>query len=57
MTTATPMECEFCGKPQSGRLTCCGEHDWVSSLPWQNDGDLDARIEAAIEAGMEGEPT
>ena len=57
MTTETPMQCEHCGMEQGDRFTCCGEQDWVPSLPWQRDGDLDARIEAAIEAGMEREPT
>jgi len=45
MTQTTEMECEYCGKPQGDRLTCCGEHHWVPVFDWLDWRKEDARWE------------
>jgi len=43
MTQTTDLECEYCGKPQGDRLTCCGEAHWVpAGSNWRKE---DARWE------------
>lgn len=50
MPELTELVCEYCGRPQGDRLTCCGEHHWVPMFDWRKDDmeweGITARIDA-----------
>jgi hypothetical protein len=50
---STDLVCEYCGRAQGDRLTCCGEHHWVPAFDWRKEDrdweGITARIDAAIE--------
>jgi hypothetical protein len=48
----TELECEYCGKPQGDRLTCCSEQHWVPVFDWRKEDREWEGITATIDGGI-----